>query len=94
MSNEKSIKSASLDEIEAWEAEGKLWPTRQNAEAEALPDDFWANAEIVDYSEPKQAISLRVDRDVLNYFKQDGKGYQTRIHNVLKSYVEAQKRAS
>jgi uncharacterized protein (DUF4415 family) len=31
---------------------------------------------------------MRVDRDVLDYFRGMGKGYQTRINAVLRSYVE------
>ena len=38
----------------------------------------------------KKAISLRVDPDVLSYFKSFGKGYQTRINAVLRAYMEAQ----
>jgi uncharacterized protein (DUF4415 family) len=36
----------------------------------------------------KQAISLRVDSDVLDWFKNRGKGYQSLMNSVLKSYVE------
>ncbi len=36
----------------------------------------------------KQAISLRVDRDVLDWFKSQGKGYQSLMNAVLRSYVE------
>lgn len=38
----------------------------------------------------KQVISLRLDRDVLEYFKAGGKGYQTRINQVLADYVAKQ----
>ena len=31
---------------------------------------------------------MRIDRDVLDYFRNTGKGYQTRINAVLRSYVE------
>ncbi|MEL6583492.1 MAG: BrnA antitoxin family protein [Pseudomonadota bacterium] len=37
----------------------------------------------------KRAISLRVDHDVLEFFKAQGKGYQTRMNAVLRSYMEA-----
>ena len=39
----------------------------------------------------KHAISLRVDSDVLAWFKSQGKGYQTRINAVLRAYMEAQR---
>ena len=37
----------------------------------------------------KAAVSLRVDADVLDWFKSQGAGYQTRINAVLKAYKEA-----
>ena len=37
----------------------------------------------------KDLITLRIDHDVLEYFKQQGKGYQTLINAILKSYVSA-----
>lgn len=38
---------------------------------------------------PKTSISLRVDRDVLEWFKAQGPGYQTRINSVLRAYRDA-----
>jgi uncharacterized protein (DUF4415 family) len=37
----------------------------------------------------KASISLRVDQDVLEWFKAQGAGYQTRINAVLKAYRDA-----
>lgn len=37
----------------------------------------------------KAAISLRVDPDVLDWFKAQGPGYQTRINAVLRAYKDA-----
>jgi uncharacterized protein (DUF4415 family) len=58
------------------------------SDPDAVPLDFdWSRAVVV--SPPrKKAISLRVDPDVLDYFKQEGAGYQSRINAVLRSYVE------
>jgi uncharacterized protein (DUF4415 family) len=38
---------------------------------------------------PKASISLRVDSDVLQWFKSHGPGYQTRINAVLKAFRDA-----
>lgn len=38
---------------------------------------------------PKTSISLRLDADVLEWFKAQGAGYQTRINAVLRAYKEA-----
>ena len=37
----------------------------------------------------KAAISLRLDEDILEWFKAQGPGYQTRINAVLRAYMEA-----
>lgn len=42
---------------------------------------------------PKQAISLRVDPDVLEWFRAQGGGWQTRMNAVLKAYKEAASRS-
>lgn len=52
-----------------------------------LPDDFFENAVWV---EPviKLPISIRIDEDVLLWFRSLGAGYQTRMNAVLRSYME------
>ncbi|MGB7191593.1 MAG: BrnA antitoxin family protein [Acidobacteriaceae bacterium] len=45
-------------------------------------------------AENKQQITLRLDADLLRFFKKTGSRYQSRINAVLREYVEAQKRAS
>lgn len=52
-----------------------------------LPEDFWDDAVLV-MPGPKQPISLRVDEDVLAWFKQQGPRYQTRMNAVLRAYME------
>ena len=37
----------------------------------------------------KASISLRVDQDVLEWFKEQGPGYQTRINAVLRAFRDA-----
>jgi uncharacterized protein (DUF4415 family) len=75
------------------EAIGCCSPRARAAEsirgAQALP--FRAgrvHAVIVVPPPKKKAISIRVDPDVLNFFKNEGPGYQRRINAVLRSYVE------
>ena len=51
-----------------------------------FPDSFWEGA-AVEVPVPKKAISLRVDEDVLAWFKASGPRYQTRMNAVLRSYV-------
>ncbi|TLU82730.1 MAG: hypothetical protein FDX30_06475 [Chlorobium sp.] len=37
---------------------------------------------------PKAVLNMRVDYDILEFFRSQGKGYQKKIHAVLRSYVE------
>jgi uncharacterized protein (DUF4415 family) len=39
--------------------------------------------------EKKTQLTIRVDRDVLAWFKSQGRGYQTRINSLLRAYMEA-----
>ncbi len=52
-----------------------------------LPDDFWRGARVVT-PVSKEAISIRLDSDVIDYFRSTGPKYQTRINAVLRSYVD------
>ncbi|MDJ0691213.1 MAG: BrnA antitoxin family protein [Xenococcaceae cyanobacterium MO_188.B32] len=54
-----------------------------------LDENFWSKAQVV-IPESKKAISLRVDRDVLEWFQNQGKGYQSLMNSVLRSYMKYQ----
>ena len=41
--------------------------------------------------EPKSTVTMRLDKDVLEWFKAQGKGYQTRINVLLRAYMDAKK---
>ena len=56
-----------------------------------LDEDFWANTTPV-YPKGKKAISIRLDQDIIDFFKHQGRGYQSKINNVLRSYIEAHQR--
>jgi uncharacterized protein (DUF4415 family) len=53
-------------------------------------DEDWANARVV-WPQGKAPVTLRIDKDILHWFKRQGRGYQTRINAVLRAFVEAQK---
>jgi len=44
---------------------------------------------VVRMPQPKELVSIRIDPDVLGWFRNQGRKYQTRINAVLRSYVEA-----
>lgn len=63
------------------------------AELRDLPDDFWRDARVV-MPVTKEAISIRLDSDVIAYFRATGPKYQTRINAVLRSYVDRVREAA
>ena len=62
------------------------------SEIPKLDEEWFKNAKVV-LPQKKKAISLRLDGDVLKWFKSNfnGRGYQTFINPVLRAYVKAQK---
>jgi len=60
---------------------------RRARESGAPGAEFWADAVLVP-PRIKQPISLRVDADVLEWFRKSGRGYQTRMNAVLRTYME------
>ncbi len=63
----------------------------RDADVAPLLDDKWfARAQEVRPVE-KIAISIRVDRDVLKFFRKIGTGYQTRMNTVLRAFMERAK---
>ena len=54
-----------------------------------LDEEFLKHAKIIT-PPPKKDIHMRVDEDVLAWFKKQGRGYQARVNAVLRAYVQAQ----
>lgn len=52
-----------------------------------LGPEFWENA--VPFVPPKKAVSIRLDQDVIAWFKKRGKRYQTAINGVLRAFMLA-----
>lgn len=58
------------------------------SDAPHRPDAVWMRA-VPNTPGPKQQITLRLDADLVDFFKSTGRRYQTRINAVLRAYVEA-----
>lgn len=65
---------------------------RDDPDWKDLMDIDWSKAEIV-IPQQKKAISIRLDEDIVDFFKASGKGYQTRINAVLRHFITEQKRS-
>jgi uncharacterized protein (DUF4415 family) len=103
-----SITRISLDEILAKRAKGEesltdwarvdamtdediLQNMRDDPDWADFIDIDWSKAQVV-YPQAKKAISIRLDGDVVDFFKATGKGYQTRINAVLRSFIDEQRK--
>ncbi|NBB98794.1 MAG: DUF3022 domain-containing protein [Alphaproteobacteria bacterium] len=89
--SESNIKTYTLDEIRQMKSRTDWDRLRAQGDYEG-EQEFevdWTRAKLVT-PEPKKAISLRVDPDVLEFFKSQGAGYQTRMNAVLRAWMEAQ----
>ncbi len=58
-----------------------------------LDEDFWKDAKLV-IPPGKKQLTIRLDADVLTWLKAQGKGYQSRINAILRSYYEAHQESS
>lgn len=96
--SEKDIKHYSMEELLQMKGETD-WERLKRDEAAGIEpepdeDDFevdWSRARLV-IPQPKTPVSIRLDQDVLDFFKAQGRGYQTRINAVLRAFMEAQAR--
>ena len=57
-----------------------------------LADD-WESSVIIGLPRRKQAVHIRLDVDILDWFRSQGPGYQTRINAVLRSFVDSRRKA-
>lgn len=73
--------------------------TDAEIEAAIAADPEWAELEPIDWTKAevvippkKQAISIRLDQDLIDFFKKQGPGYQRRINAVLRGYMRERQR--
>lgn len=62
------------------------------SEMPELTEEWFAKARMVYPHDRKQLLTVRFDTDVVDFFKATGRGYQTRMNEVLRTYVEAMRK--
>ncbi len=73
------------------EKRGEISSPRPDAPEHDVPAEFWEEA--VPFVAPeKTSVHLRLDNDVFDWFKSNGKGHLTRMNAVLRSYYEAHRK--
>ena len=90
MNERSTIVRHSLSQIRALREQGQDQTSPDAPEAQSLGPEFWSSARVV-IPGGKTSVHLRLDNDVVDWFKANGKGHLTRMNAVLKAYVEAQK---
>src|SRR6267142_3391526 len=80
-----------LTEIKQQIAQGKDETRADAPEGPKEDSKFWKRARVV-VPPGKTSVHLRVDSDVLEWFKKQGDGHLTRMNAVLRSYVDAHRR--
>ena len=81
---EKPITKASKADLLAMKDRSR----RDAPEGPSLGPDFWKRARVVLPDGPKKQLTLRLDAEMVAWFKAQGRGYQTRMNAVLRSYYE------
>ena len=84
---EQGLSQTDLARIDAM-TEEELQKAIENDPDAALTPEQWDSL-ILDPPLNKEPISLKIDADVIAWFKSTGKGYQTRINSILRSYMKA-----
>jgi uncharacterized protein (DUF4415 family) len=101
MKKDTHIKSYTAAELKARRAESRT----DFSKVDAMTDDElerlvaadedergisadWTQAKLV-LPQPKQSVHLRLDKEIISFFKSEGKGHIARMQAVLKAYVDA-----
>jgi uncharacterized protein (DUF4415 family) len=101
MKNEGNIRTYTAAELKARRAESRTnWEqvdalTEEGLERQIATDKDesmlqpdWTQARLV-LPEARQSVHLRLDREVVEFFRAQGKGHISRMQAVLKAYMEA-----
>ena len=103
MKKEKNIMSYTAKELKTMRDQGQSktdWEKVDNITDLELEDAIKSDPDsdtevpknwVVGMPPLKEKISINIDKDVLKWFRGKGKGYQSYINNILRSYVSMQK---
>jgi uncharacterized protein (DUF4415 family) len=90
--DEGDTRRYSLPERRAMCSRGET-QTSPDAPERGMDGTFWETAQLVRPDRRKVHTGLRIDADVLDWFKAKGRGWQTRMNAVLRSYYEHERRS-
>jgi uncharacterized protein (DUF4415 family) len=93
--NQIKAKIARGEDRTNWRKANAVIGKKLEASMKSDPDELtgepdWTQA-VAGLPAPKDHINIRVDHDVLQWFKSHGKGYQTLMNNVLRAFVKSRR---
>ena len=96
--NQIKTKIARGEDRTNWRKANAITGEKLEASIKADVDDIreepeWAQT-VMGVPAPKDHINIRIDHDVLEWFKANGRGYQTLMNNVLRAFVNSRRPAA
>ena len=85
----RAVGKTNFKRLDALRDEDIACAIASDLEAAPILDARWFRTAKVVMPEKKIPVSLRLDREVLEWFKRQGRGYQSRIQAVLRAYMKA-----
>jgi len=79
--------------VDAKTEEDIIRDTASDPAWDGIPEDWYKNA-VRGIPFGKKLLSVRIDEDVLAWFRAQGPGYQTRMNAVLRAYMQAHLKAA
>ena len=91
----ETMKNASVDSLESRSPTSQAMLPQEKAidysDIPELSDAWFQQAKRASQLPEKKQVSLRIDEDILDFFKRQGSRYQTKMHAVLRAYVDGNK---
>ncbi|MGU3494509.1 BrnA antitoxin family protein [Xanthobacteraceae bacterium A53D] len=87
--SDQTMKRASLAELKKMRIAGELHHNPEAREGESLGREFWEKAMVSSPKQTPKSVHLKLDPEVFEFFKAQGKGHLTKMQDVLKAYVLA-----
>lgn len=87
----RARRAAGLSQTD-WKKAAKMPVPDGSDPDDAIEDTGWFTTELP-MPKRKEHVNLRIDADIMDYFRKQGKGYQTMMNAVLRSYVDQSRHA-
>lgn len=87
--SDRIMKRASLAELKRKREAGELHRSSHAPEGDSLGREFWSKAVVAPPRDVPKSVHLKLDPEVFEFFKAQGKGHLTKMQEVLRAYVAA-----